>query len=131
MTTILRGASIAGAVALLVAAALTPGTLDSSGFPATPAAFVFSAAAALALLAVGLGRRWQQTAIWLALLIVGAAAHLQLVTAGPRVAYQHLALLELGGIWSFIMIAVLVAQISIVVASLKHLKASAVGLLER
>jgi hypothetical protein len=57
--------------------------------------FWISAGLALLLLLFGLTRSWRAAAGWLALALLGQAATLQLVSAGPVVGYQHLRVFSL------------------------------------
>lgn len=62
---------------------------DAGGAPTGLVCFPVSVAAACMLLGVARSTRWQRPAAWLSVLLVGQAAALQLVAAGPAVGYQH------------------------------------------
>jgi len=75
--------------AIVVWALLDPGLRRSDAALLSLACFPLASGIALIVAAAGWGRRWQATAWWFALAIVGHAATLQWIEAGPQVRYQH------------------------------------------
>lgn len=84
-----RLAWILAGLALAVVSFASESLRDVEGTLDTPVALIWSAGAACALLAAGVGRSWQLFSRWAALLVVGQAATLQLYDAGTHVTYQH------------------------------------------
>jgi len=62
---------------------------DAEGLLTGRVCFPVAVAAACMLLGTARSTRWQRAACWLCVLVVGQAAALQLVAAGPAVGYQH------------------------------------------
>ena len=78
---------------LCVAWALISSDLrDTEGTLTGGACFLLSTSVALLLGALTLGKRPQAAGLWAALAVVGQAAFLHLIVAGPVVGYQHLML---------------------------------------
>lgn len=87
--TIARVASGLGALALLHLAFATPTYQRPDGLPIGAAALPIAASIALAIAGCAWRTAFQRPASWLALLILGQAASLQIVDAGTRLHYQH------------------------------------------
>jgi 4-amino-4-deoxy-L-arabinose transferase-like glycosyltransferase len=109
----IRAALLGGAAVLLGFAALSPSLYGSSGFPTARAAFFFSCGVALVAAGLTAGGPWGRAGRWAALALAGWAAHLQLIVAGPRPAYQHLDVLSASGS-ALLPLAVLVLEVVVV-----------------
>ena len=85
----LRVSSMAAATAILLAGLNTPYVRNADG--AFGGGAVWITALALSCLVAGwtARSRWQAPGLWLALAILGEAAALQLINAGPLIHYQH------------------------------------------
>lgn len=79
--------TVAAAVAVWAASTLFR---DVTGYLRTEFSFVLSAAIAAVVFSTTLGTRWMRPGAWLALGILGQAAALQWIDAGPLIHYQHL-----------------------------------------
>ena len=86
----------------------------SGPVPASVIGIALALATAVAGYAILPGELRGKAGAWLGLLLVGAAATLQLVRAGPMVGYQHLAPPWAGGIGGWVAAAVLVLQLGLV-----------------
>jgi hypothetical protein len=112
----LRAAALLGAAMILAWAATDSRLRDATGFLAAPAAFAAAVACALIILSATAGRATARSGAWFAIAAVGWAAQLQLVEAGPRVAYQHLTLPDLSGSVSTLLAAGFLTAQAVVVA---------------
>ncbi|MCA9973916.1 MAG: hypothetical protein KC425_27075, partial [Anaerolineales bacterium] len=101
---------------------------DAEGLATGLITFPLAAGLALGLAGLALGRRWQTFGLWLALALVGQAATLQLIAAGPALRYQHYRPLEAHPL----PLLVLLLQTLLVLAHIRpHLRAAWRGLRRR
>lgn len=122
--TVLRMALVLLAVALIVWGLMGRDLRTAEGLIAGRSASPFAGAAACLLVALGVGTLYAPAARWSALLIVAQASALQLIWAGPRVAYQHfltpLALVSTR--WSTLHLGIIATQAVLCVAGLQRLR---------
>ncbi len=83
-------------------------------------AYLFGIAVVASTIIIGLWRRAVEASIWLAVAIVGQAAALQIVDAGPRVHYQHFrALTDLLGQFNLALMIVVAQAVAVGLRLLK------------
>ncbi|MEO7041285.1 MAG: glycosyltransferase family 39 protein [Gemmatimonadaceae bacterium] len=136
LVTIVRLGLVVLAIGLVVWGLLDPHLRTPEGLIAGRSAFSFGAAGACLILALGAGTSCAATARWSALLVVAQASALQLIFAGPRVAYQHfltpLALVSTR--WSVLHLLVIVVQALVCLFALlrsRHTKRNPFALIDR
>lgn len=86
---LLRIACWTAALGSLVFAFLSPQYRDGEGFFRGNVCFPIAVAIALFLVGYGSSKSWKETAFWLALILVGQAAAVQLIDAGQVIRYPH------------------------------------------
>lgn len=93
---------------------------DAEGFLTGDVCFAVAASVGVAVWAFAAGTAWAGCAGWVAVCLIGQAATLQLIDAGPRIHYQHYWGLEAifqGHRWVYL--AVAVGQAALVVSGLR------------
>lgn len=100
----------------------TPALRAAGGGIRTEAAFVWAVCGGVALLGLAWGSGYRRVAAWGLVAILGQAAALQLIAAGPVVGYQHFRpIRELGKGLGWLWVGILAVQCTLVVPSIVRL----------